>query len=42
MHSSFHISNTLNLNKINTYLVEKFMYNIHHGIVPDILEGMFV
>ena len=32
----------LNLNKINTYLVGKFMYNVYHGIVPDIFEGMFV
>ena len=26
----------LNLNKINTYLVGQFMYNVYHGIVPDI------
>ena len=32
----------LNLNKINTYLVGKFTYNVYHGIVPDIFEGMFV
>ena len=32
----------LNLNKINTYLVGKFMYNVYHCIVPDIFEGMFV
>ena len=32
----------LNLNKINTYLVGKFMCNVHHGIAPDIFEGMFV
>ena len=32
----------LNLNKINTYLVGKFMYDVYHGIVPDIFEGMFV
>ena len=32
----------LNLNKINTYLVGEFMYNVYHGIVPDIFEGMFL
>ena len=32
----------LNLNKINTYLVGKYLYNVYHGIVPDIFEGMFV
>ena len=32
----------VNLNKINTCLVDKFMYNVYHGIVPDIFEGMFV
>ena len=32
----------LNLNKINTYLVGKFMYDVYHGIVTDIFEGMFV
>ena len=32
----------LNLNKINTYLVGKFMYDVYHGIVPDIFVGMFV
>ena len=32
----------LNLNKINTYLVGKLMYNAYHGIVPDIFEGMFL
>ena len=32
----------LNLKKINTYLVGMFMYNVYHGIVPDIFEGMFI
>ena len=32
----------LNLNKLNIYLVGKFMYNVYHDIVPDIFEGMFV
>ena len=32
----------LNLNKINTYLVGKFMYDVYHCIVPDIFKDMFV
>ena len=32
----------LNLNKINTYFVGKFMYDVHNCIVPDIFADMFV
>ena len=32
----------LNLNKINTYLVGKFTYDVYHCIVPDIFKDMFV
>ena len=27
---------------MNTYIVGKFMYNVYHGLVPGIFEGMFV
>ena len=32
----------LNFNKINVYHVGKFVYNVYHGIVPDMFEDMFV
>ena len=32
----------LNLNKINTYLVGKFMYDVYNCIVPDMFTDMFV
>ena len=32
----------LNLNKINTYLVGKFMYDVYNCIVPDFFTDMFV
>ena len=32
----------LNLNKINTYRVGKFIYDVYHCIVPDIFKDMFV
>ena len=32
----------LDLNKINTYRLGEFMYNVYHGIVRDNFEGMLV
>ena len=32
----------LNLNRINTYRVGKFMCDVYHCIVPDIFKDMFV